>query len=75
MLKKPSSMPPVIEKVGVSRSGSVAVTVVTAVVFSTILTLAVAPAPSEVISGSLLTAFTVIVAVATLESALPSLAT
>ena len=49
--KSPWSSPPVMEKVTVSASGSVAVTVVTAVWFSAALTAAVAPPPSEVMTG------------------------
>ncbi len=50
-----ASAPPLIEKVSVcaGKSASVAVTVVTAVVFSATLTEAVAPPPLDVISGLL----------------------
>ena len=52
--KSPASAPPVIANVSVSAgtSSSVAVTVVTAVVFSATLTAAVAPPPSLVITGA-----------------------
>jgi hypothetical protein len=50
MANFPESVPPVIEKVTASLFASVAVTVVTAVVFSAMLIAAVAPLPLLVMS-------------------------
>ena len=67
-----ASAPPLMLKVSVdAASGSVAVTVVTAVVFSAIDTAAAAPPPLEVMTGASLTLVTV-TAIACVSMRLPS---
>ena len=58
---RPASAPPLIEKVGVSPSASLAAIVVTLVWFSITLMAAVAPPPSEVIVGASLVLSTTMV--------------
>ena len=54
------SAPPVIENVGTSLSASVATTVVTATMFSTTFTAAVAPPPLLVMAGELSFTFVIV---------------
>jgi len=61
MMKCPASSPPASVNTSVSPSGSDAITVVTAVMFSATAMLALAPPPSDVMAGALLVLPTVMV--------------
>ena len=72
IVNRAASAPPTMLKVTIApASGSVAVTVVTAVVFSATEAAAVAPPPSDVMTGGSLTLVTV-TAIACVSTRLPS---